>query len=60
VKINDGRTPLNFATKIRAPEIVSLLLAAGATVSENDVELAQKNKHLKGAPIIEELKQRVK
>ncbi|MCL1876305.1 MAG: ankyrin repeat domain-containing protein [Synergistaceae bacterium] len=59
VKINDGRTPLNFATKIRAPEIVSLLLAAGATVSENDVELAQKNKHLKGAPIIEELKQRV-
>ncbi|MCL1876306.1 MAG: ankyrin repeat domain-containing protein [Synergistaceae bacterium] len=59
-KNDDGETPLYLVVGTKEPEIVSLLLAAGATVSKNDVELAQKNELLKDNPIIEELKQRVK
>jgi ankyrin repeat protein len=62
-KNNDGRTPLNFAVKASGPVgpvIVSILLAAGAEVSESDVELAQKNSSLKDTVVIEELKSRVK
>ena len=40
-------------------EIASILLAAGAAVSEDDVELAQKNDKSKGAVVIEEMKNRV-
>ena len=59
-KDNDGRTALSLAVKTREPIIVSLLLASGAAVSENDVELAQKNEHLKDTAIIEELRQKLK
>jgi len=66
-KNNDGRTPLNFAVqdnkyfaRSNEVEIVPLLLRAGATVSVNDVDLAQNNEKLKGTAVLEELKSRVK
>ena len=57
-KNKDRRTALSFAAEKREPEIVSLLLNAGADVYENDVESAQGNERLKDTAIIEELKQR--
>jgi ankyrin repeat protein len=59
-KSNEGRTPLNFAVESYSPELVSLLLKAGATVSESDVELALANEHLKDHAVIEELKKNLK
>ncbi|MCL1875473.1 MAG: ankyrin repeat domain-containing protein [Synergistaceae bacterium] len=61
-KNNSGETALNFAVRRSAtytPEIVSLLLASGAAVSENDLQLAQKNARLKGTAVIEEMKKQV-
>ena len=60
-RYSDGKTSLSFAVEgSKGPEIVSFLLKAGALVSEADVELAQKNEHLKNTAIIEELKQSLK
>ena len=54
-----GRTPLTIAVQAREPEIVSLLLEAGATVSEGDVRLALENERLKDTGVLEELKSRL-
>jgi len=58
-KNNEGQTALNYAVRKNKPEIVSLLLAAGTAVSENDLELAQKNERLKDTAVIEELKSKL-
>jgi len=55
-KGEDGRSVLSLVIETREPEIVSLLLAAGATVNESDLELAQKAQRLQGSAVIEELK----
>jgi ankyrin repeat protein len=58
-KNDKGETALILAVRGSVPEIVSLLLASGAAVSENDLELAQKNERLKNSAVIEELKSRL-
>ncbi|MCL1940944.1 MAG: ankyrin repeat domain-containing protein [Synergistaceae bacterium] len=56
-----GETALSFAIeKAKGPEAVSFLLKSGATVSENDVQLALENERLKDTAFIEELKQHLK
>ena len=52
-------TAMFFATAAGGPDVVSLLLAAGAEVSETDVMLAQMNERLKDTPVVEEMKKRL-
>ena len=51
---------LNMLGEKRKPQIVSLLLASGAAVSENDVRLAQGNEYLRGTAVLEELRKNLK
>ena len=58
-KNNKGETALNLALKrgeAYIPEIVSILLASGAAVSENDLESAKNNESLNDTAVIEELR----
>jgi ankyrin repeat protein len=59
-KDKNGRTALSFAAENNKPEIASILLAAGATVSDSDVELALANELLKGHAVIEDMKSKVR
>jgi len=60
-EMDDGTTLLMWAVRYgENPENISALIRAGAVVSENDVELAQKNDRLKDTGIIEELKSNLK
>ena len=55
-KLYEGYTLLMLAAKYNNnPEVLSVLIQAGATVSKEALRLAQKNKYLKDSSIIEEL-----
>ena len=59
-KASDGKTPLNLAAKKNGPEVLSLLLEAGASVSKDDLQLAEGNEKLKDTDVYEELKKRAR